>query len=84
MCAVCCVRPVCYPLPLLAVQVQREVALTHTLNHPNVVRFLSWYSTKGHVWLVVELCAGGSLDLVLRQDRRLPPAAVKVTRERGS
>ena len=59
-------------------QVQQEVAVMHSLNHVNVVRFLNWYSTKGHVWVVVEFCAGGSLDLVLRQDRSLPPPAVKV------
>ena len=61
-----------------ATQVQHEVGLMHPLHHVNVVSFFSWYSTKGHVWMVVEYCAGGTLDSILRQDRSLPPGAVKV------
>jgi hypothetical protein len=50
----------------------------HALKHDNVVRFHSWYSTKGHVWVVVEYCAGGTLDSILKQDRMLPAPAVQV------
>ncbi len=64
-------------LASVELQVQREVTLMHVLDHENVVRFKNWYSTKGHVWVVVEFCAGGSLEVVLRQDRSLPPMAVK-------
>ena len=43
----------------------------------NVVKFREWYETTNHIWMVVELCTGDSLDAVLSQDKRLPVETVR-------
>jgi serine/threonine protein kinase len=46
------------------------------LRHPNIVEFHEWYETSNHLWLVVELCTGGSLETVIAQDNNLPESAI--------
>lgn len=58
-------------------ELRNIVRLTHEMEHPNVVRFHEWYETTNHIWMVVELCTGDSLDAVLSQDRRLPEETVR-------
>ena len=43
----------------------------------NVVKFREWYETTNHIWMVVELCTGDSLDAVLSQDKCLPVETVR-------
>lgn len=61
----------------LRAEITNQVRLTHELQHDNVVRFAEWYETSNHLWLVVELCTGGSLGTLLRQDGRLPESCVR-------
>jgi len=58
-------------------ELRNIVRLTHEMDHPNVVRFHEWYETTNHIWMVVELCTGDSLDAVLSQDKRLPVETVR-------
>ncbi|XP_072174268.1 serine/threonine-protein kinase ULK4-like [Diadema setosum] len=58
-------------------EVTNRVRLTHELDHPNVVEFFEWYETTNHLWLIVELCTGGSLELILSQDGHFPETAVR-------
>ena len=58
-------------------ELRNIVRLTHEMEHPNVVRFHEWYETTNHIWMVVELCTGDSLDAVLSQDKRLPEDTVR-------
>lgn len=58
-------------------ELRNIVRLTHEMDHPNVVRFHEWYETTNHIWMVVELCTGDSLDNVLSQDKRLPVETVR-------
>ncbi|XP_006823231.1 serine/threonine-protein kinase ULK4-like [Saccoglossus kowalevskii] len=58
-------------------QITNRVRLTHELDHANVVHFHEWYETTNHLWLVVELCTGGSLETLISQDEHLPEAAVR-------
>ncbi|XP_033625022.1 serine/threonine-protein kinase ULK4-like isoform X3 [Asterias rubens] len=58
-------------------EVTNRVRLTHELDHPNVVQFYEWYETTNHLWLVVELCTGGSLGQLLIQDEHLPESSVR-------
>ena len=51
--------------------------LTHEIHHSNIVAFHEWYETSNHLWLVVELCTGGSLETVISQDSYLPESAIK-------
>ena len=44
----------------------------HQLSHPNVTEFREWYETTNHLWLVIELCTGGSLEQVMKQVIHLP------------
>lgn len=58
-------------------ELRNIVRLSHDMDHPNMVRFHEWYETTNHIWMVVELCTGDSLDAVLSQDKRLPEETVR-------
>ncbi|XP_042391332.1 serine/threonine-protein kinase RUNKEL-like [Zingiber officinale] len=57
-------------------KILHEVRMLHSLNHPNVLRFYSWYETTAHLWLVLEYCVGGDLMTLLKQDRQLPENSI--------
>ncbi|KAF3840085.1 hypothetical protein F7725_018802 [Dissostichus mawsoni] len=51
-------------------------------NHPrsgssNIVSFYEWYETSNHLWLVVELCTGGSLESIIGSDGCLSEDVVR-------
>lgn len=58
-------------------QIQNNVRICHELEHKHVVQFYEWYETSNHLWLVVELCTGGSLKNILKEDSYLPEDTVK-------
>ncbi|XP_077384426.1 serine/threonine-protein kinase ULK4 [Festucalex cinctus] len=58
-------------------EITNHVRLSQDLDHPNIVRFYEWYETKKHLWVVVELCTGGSLENVVIRDGCLPEDVVR-------
>ncbi|XP_062278414.1 serine/threonine-protein kinase ULK4 [Scomber scombrus] len=58
-------------------EITNHVRLCHDLDHPNIVSFCEWYETSNHLWLVVELCTGGSLESVIGQDGCLSEDVVR-------
>ncbi|XP_040850226.1 serine/threonine-protein kinase ULK4 isoform X1 [Ochotona curzoniae] len=58
-------------------EITNWVRLTHDIKHKNIVAFHEWYETSNHLWLVVELCTGGSLETVIAQDENLPEDVVR-------
>uniref|UniRef100_A0A8C6I3Z2 Unc-51-like kinase 4 n=1 Tax=Mus spicilegus TaxID=10103 RepID=A0A8C6I3Z2_MUSSI len=58
-------------------EITNWVRLTHEIKHKNIVTFHEWYETSNHLWLVVELCTGGSLETVIAQDENLPEDVVR-------
>jgi serine/threonine protein kinase len=58
------------------VQLQEEARLAASVNHPNVVRVLSWGTDHGQVYLVMELIDGGSLDDLIERQKSLPEEQV--------
>ncbi|XP_040288838.1 serine/threonine-protein kinase ULK4 isoform X2 [Bufo bufo] len=58
-------------------EITNWVRLTHHIKHKNVVTFYEWYETSNHLWLVVELCTGGSLESVIGQDEHLPEDTIR-------
>ncbi|BFZ15632.1 hypothetical protein BsWGS_18671 [Bradybaena similaris] len=58
-------------------EVTNTVRMTHDIEHENVVKFYEWYETSNHLWMVVELCNGGSLETLISQDSNLPESAVR-------
>ena len=58
-------------------ELRNIVRLTHEIEHTNVVKFHEWYETTNHIWMVVELCTGDSLDVVLSQDKKIPVDSIR-------
>ncbi|XP_075683199.1 serine/threonine-protein kinase ULK4 isoform X2 [Rhinoderma darwinii] len=58
-------------------EITNWVRLTHHIKHKNVACFYEWYETSNHLWLVVELCTGGSLETVIGQDEHLPEDTIR-------
>ncbi|XP_051920700.1 serine/threonine-protein kinase ULK4 isoform X5 [Hippocampus zosterae] len=58
-------------------EITNHVRLCQDLDHPNIVHFYEWYETRKHLWLVVELCTGGSLESVIIRDGCLPENVVR-------
>ncbi|NXY19318.1 ULK4 kinase, partial [Atrichornis clamosus] len=58
-------------------EITNWVRLTLGIRHKNIVTFHEWYETSNHLWLVVELCTGGSLESVIAQDEHLPEDVVR-------
>lgn len=58
-------------------EITNWVRLTHGIKHKNIVTFHEWYETSNHLWLVVELCTGGSLEVVVAQDEHLPEEVIR-------
>ena len=56
---------------------QNSVRITHSLTHKNIVQFYEWYETSNHLWLVLELCSGISLEAILSQDGSLPEETIR-------
>ncbi|XP_031134163.1 serine/threonine-protein kinase ULK4 isoform X1 [Sander lucioperca] len=57
--------------------ITNHVRLSQDLDHPNIVGFYEWYETSNHLWLVVELCTGGSLESVIGHDGCLSEDVVR-------
>ncbi|XP_065126224.1 serine/threonine-protein kinase ULK4 [Paramisgurnus dabryanus] len=57
-------------------ELTNHVRLAHDIKHDNVVSFYEWYETSNHLWLVVEMCTGGSLAGLISQDKSLPEDVV--------
>eukprot|EP00668_Euglena_longa_P004486 GGOE01005249.1.p1 GENE.GGOE01005249.1~~GGOE01005249.1.p1 ORF type:complete len:342 (-),score=32.90 GGOE01005249.1:740-1654(-) len=56
---------------------EREVSLLSKLSHPNVVCYLDSFSDASSSWIVMELCAGGSLSCLLKRIYVLPVGIVR-------
>lgn len=56
-------------------RVLTEVAISGSLSGPNICQLSNWYETRNHLWIVAELCAGGDLGRVIKQDDRVQPEA---------
>ena len=57
-------------------QVTNEVESIHRLRSHHVVKFYDWYETRNSVWLILEYCAGGSLQTLIEQDEYQPNSSV--------
>ncbi|XP_048008738.1 serine/threonine-protein kinase ULK4 isoform X3 [Megalobrama amblycephala] len=58
-------------------ELTNHVRLAHDIKHDNVVSFYEWYETSNHLWLVVEMCTGGSLAALIAQDECLSEDVVR-------
>ncbi|CAM4697951.1 unnamed protein product [Leuciscus chuanchicus] len=58
-------------------ELTNHVRLAHDIKHENVVSFYEWYETSNHLWLVVEMCTGGSLAALIAQDECLSEDVVR-------
>ncbi|XP_070691142.1 serine/threonine-protein kinase ULK4 [Pempheris klunzingeri] len=58
-------------------EITNHVRLSSDLEHPNIVCFYEWYETSHHLWSVVELCTGGSLESLIAHDGCLSEDVVR-------
>ncbi|KAM8846825.1 serine/threonine-protein kinase ULK4 isoform 1-T2 [Synchiropus picturatus] len=58
-------------------EITNHVRLCHNLDHPSIVRFYEWYMTSKHLWMIVELCSGGSLESLILDDKGLSEDTVR-------
>ncbi len=49
----------------------------YELDHPHVMKFREWYETTNHLWLVMDLCDGGSLKSIIQADGSLPETSIR-------
>lgn len=62
--------------------IQNEIALLRSLAHPRLVRLLRSHDTETHVYLLMELVAGGDLfDTIARCGKFSEPCAAKMIRD---
>lgn len=54
--------------------VAHGVQLQHSLAHSNVLKFLEWYETRQHIWVITELASGGTLLDMMELDGPVPPS----------
>ncbi|CAJ1397179.1 unnamed protein product [Effrenium voratum] len=52
------------------VQVRSEIDVMKLTDHPNVVALHETFEDKGHIYLVLELCAGGDLGMHMQRQGR--------------
>ena len=48
------------------------MSLLQNLDHNNVVKFLEWYETSNHLWVITELVQASTLAEILDQDGFIP------------
>ena len=58
-------------------RVLQEVHALRAIKHERTLKFVAWYETRNHLWLVLEYCVGGTLLNVLKQDGRLPESSIR-------
>ena len=46
-------------------EVQKEIKLLENLDHPNIIKYFSYYSENGHFYIITEYLNGGSLQYIL-------------------
>ncbi|VDO03434.1 unnamed protein product [Rodentolepis nana] len=56
--------------------VTNHVRLIRALKHETILKFYEWYETSNHLWVVMDLCTGGTLDRMLREDKLFPENAI--------
>ncbi|CAI5733843.1 unnamed protein product [Hyaloperonospora brassicae] len=58
-------------------KILNEVPFLHKLDSPYVLKFVDWYESSNHIWLILEYCVGGDLLNLITQDKQLPESVVK-------
>ena len=54
-----------------------QVKCLNMLSHESIMQFHGWYETGKHLWLLLEYCAGGSLEELVFQELKLPESTVR-------
>jgi len=61
---------------------QKEIAILAKLDHPNVVKLMSWCQTKKRIYMVVQFCSGGDVfERILKQKTFSEKEAAHVVRK---
>ncbi|KAI9922031.1 hypothetical protein PsorP6_001909 [Peronosclerospora sorghi] len=58
-------------------KILHEVPFLHKLDSPFVLKFVDWYESSNHIWLILEYCMGGDLLNLITHDKQLPESVVK-------
>eukprot|EP01114_Cavostelium_apophysatum_P013042 TRINITY_DN3074_c0_g1_i1.p1 TRINITY_DN3074_c0_g1~~TRINITY_DN3074_c0_g1_i1.p1 ORF type:complete len:1759 (-),score=507.44 TRINITY_DN3074_c0_g1_i1:20-5296(-) len=60
--------------PQIQQQVSAEVDLLSRIDHPNIVRCYETFETLAHLYIVLELCSGGTLTAEVKSNGTFPEA----------
>lgn len=55
----------------------REVTALQKLNHPNILGYIDAFITSGHIFLVMEYVAGGTLERIIEAPEEMSPERFK-------
>lgn len=57
-------------------ELRNEIEIQSRLDHPNIVKLIEWFedAEREAIYIILELCLGGSLVHRMRRHRRGPPA----------
>lgn len=61
----------------LQMNLEQEISIMKEINHENVVRLFGTFTSKNNIYLVLEFCGGGDLQLFIRKHKRLEESVAK-------
>ncbi|TNJ29939.1 Kinase, ULK [Giardia muris] len=66
-------------IPSVKTKVQTEASFLNSCVHPNILKFITWYQTQDEIWLITELCEGGSFESLLnREHHHWPEVSIEL------
>jgi len=61
----------------LQMNLEQEISIMKEINHENVVRLFGTFTSKNNIYLVLEFCGGGDLQLFIRKNKRLEESVAR-------
>jgi serine/threonine-protein kinase ULK/ATG1 len=63
--------------PKLQANLEQEISIMKEVSHQNVVRLYGTFTSKNNIYLVLEYCGGGDLQIFIRKHKRLEESVAR-------